>query len=146
MPYKNIEINPAQYSSTNIKQKDHLYIGYSSINAPSTGNTELYDSDLIRQDLLNQFNTKLGERVMNPTFGTIIWSLLFEPFTDDIKQAILNDVNRICNFDPRVVPTQINVSEQDSGILLEVSLQYVGTNQVITMQALFDSEIGIITQ
>ena len=146
MPYKNIEITPAQYSSTNVNQTNHTYVGYSSVNALSINNTELYDSDLIKQDLLNQFNTKLGERVMNPTFGTIIWSLLFEPLTDDVKQAILNDVSRICNFDPRVVPIQINVSEQPTGILLEVTLQYVGTNQTINMQASFDSELGIISQ
>jgi phage baseplate assembly protein W len=146
MPYKNIEITPAKYSPTQFKSKTQVYSGYSTVNSNTLGTTKLYDFNLIKQDIINQFNTRQGERVMNPTFGTIIWSLIFEPFTDDIKQAIVDDITRICNSDPRVVPTQIDLNEQEYGILLELTLTTVGTNQVGNMRLAFDKNVGLIAQ
>lgn len=145
MPYKNIELNPAQYN-VNYTKQSQFYKGYSSINVGALGSTEMYDFDLIKQDFLNHFNTKQGERVMLPTFGTIIWSLIFEPFTEDIKQAIANDINRICRFDPRVIPIQIDINEQDYGMLLELTLQLVNTDQTAQMRLAFDKELGLIVQ
>jgi phage baseplate assembly protein W len=142
MPYKNIVITPAQYKEGFTKQTSQIYRGYSSV----VGSPALYDFDLIKQDFFNIFNTRQGERVMNPKFGTIIWSLIFEPFTNDIKQAIADDINRICNYDPRVVPIQIDISEAQYGMLLELTLQLKGTDQTVDMRLAFDKELGIVTQ
>jgi phage baseplate assembly protein W len=146
MPFKNIELNPAQYNITHTNKQNQFYKGYSSVSAVDLGNTTLYDFDLIKQDILNHFNTRQGERVMLPNFGTIIWALLFDPFTDDVKQAIANDINRICNSDPRVVPIQIDIDEQEYGMLLEITLQVVGTDQTVNMRLAFDRELGLISQ
>lgn len=146
MPYKNIVITPAQYKTGFTKQTSQIYRGYSSVFDTINGSTALYDFDLIKQDFFNIFNTRQGERVMNPKFGTIIWSLIFEPFTNDIKQAIADDVNRICNYDPRVVPIQIDISEAEYGMLLELTLQLKGTDQTVDMRLSFDKELGIVTQ
>ena len=54
--------------------------GFSTVSL-DTENFSLYDLDLIKQDLINHFYVRQGERLMNPTFGTIIWDLLFEPLT-----------------------------------------------------------------
>ena len=145
MTYKNIEINPTKTNIQSNIKASQFYVGYSTVNL-STTNTRLYDFDLIKQDILNQFNTRKGERVMNPEFGTIIWNVIYEPFTADIKQAISDDVNRICSSDPRVVPLQINLNEQEYGILLEVSLQYAGTDQSSNMSLTFDTELGLSVQ
>ena len=145
MAYKNIEINPPQFNIQHTSKESQFYVGYSTVD-PSATNTKLYDFDLIKQDLLNQFNTRKGERVMNPEFGTIIWNLIFEPFTVDVKQAISDDVNRICSADPRIVPIQINLTEQDYGMMLEVTLKYVGTDQTGTMKLSFDAESGLTVQ
>lgn len=145
MAYKNIQINPNQYSSQHTAKKSQFYVGYSSVNAETAG-TKLYDFDIIRQDIINQFNTRKGERVMNPNFGTIIWDLIFEPFTDDVKQALSDDISRICNSDPRAVPIQIDIQEYEYGMLLEITLQYVGTDQTANMRLSFDKKLGIATQ
>jgi phage baseplate assembly protein W len=146
MPYKNLEITPAQYSKAFTAQESHFYKGFSTVATTNTRSTELYDLDLIKQDFLNLFNTKLGERVMQPQFGTAIWSLIFEPFTDNVKQAIADDVNRICNYDPRVIPTQIKMDEKEYGMLLEITLQLVNSNQSVSMSLNFDREAGLIAQ
>ena len=74
--------------------------GYSSV---GTGflNPVRYDLDLAKQDLLNQFHTRFGERIMLPKFGTIIWDLLFDPLDDNTRRAIRDDVIRIISEDPR---------------------------------------------
>lgn len=145
MSFKNIEINPSQYNSQHTVKQSQFYVGYSTVN-PNAITTKLYDFDLIKQDILNQFNTRKGERVMNPEFGTIIWDIIFEPFTTDVKQAIKTDVSRVCNSDPRAVPIQIDINEQEYGMLLEITLQYVGTNQTANMKLTFDKQSGLTAQ
>ena len=41
----------------------------------------LVDGDVIVRDLLNEFYTKKGERLMRPNFGSVIWDLLMNPNT-----------------------------------------------------------------
>jgi phage baseplate assembly protein W len=83
---------------------------------------------------------------MQPLAGTVIWSLIFEPFTESVKQSIADDISRICNSDPRVIPIQIDVDEQEYGMLLELTLQLVNSNQTLTLALNFDRELGFITQ
>lgn len=146
MAYKNIELNPAQNSLQHQTKQSQFYTGYSSVNADALGTTKLYDFDLIKQDIINQFNTRKGERVMNPGFGTIIWDLIFDPFTEDVKRAIASDVSRVANADPRAVATRLFIDEQDYGMLLEITLQYVGTDQTSNMRLSFDKKLGLIPQ
>ena len=54
MPYKNIEINGPRPVAEQAKQQNHFYKGFSSIgNNPGS---RLYDFDLVKQDILNNFN------------------------------------------------------------------------------------------
>lgn len=85
-----------------------LYRGFSSIE-PDGLNTKIFNVELVRQDLLNEFNTRLGERVGRPQYGSIIHDLLFDlsdPRTEALVQA---DMERIINSDPRVVPLELEV-------------------------------------
>lgn len=145
MSYKNIEINSSQSNQQHTAKQSQFYVGYSSVN-PNILGTTLYDFDIIKQDIINQFNTRKGERVMNPEFGTIIWDLIFEPFTDDVKQALSDDISRVCNSDPRAVPIQIDINEQEYGMLLEITLKYVNTDQTANMTLSFDKKLGLTAQ
>lgn len=144
MVFKRIELNPIKNVEENIVQKSQIYKGFSTVTG-ALETTKIYDFDLIKQDLLNQFNIRKGELVMNPEFGTIIWGLLYEPFTDDVKTQITSDVNRILNSDPRVVPTNIDIIESDYGFLMDVTLTSVETNQVDNLKITFDKSVGITT-
>ena len=146
MAYKNIELSPTQYSLQQTAKQSQFYVGYSSINEDGTGSSKLYDFDIIRQDIINHFNTRKGERVMNPAFGTIIWDVIFDPFTEEVKQAISDDVSTICNYDPRVIPIQININEQEYGMLLEITLKYKGTDQTASMSLAFNKQLGLVAQ
>ena len=145
MAYKNLVITPNNVSNQASVQSSQFYKGFGTNNDTSLTN-KIYDFDLIQQDILNMFQTKKGERVMSPEFGTVIWSLIYEPFTDDVKQLISDDITRILNYDPRVTPTQINITEAEYGMIIEATLHYNQQNVSQQMRIAFDKELGIVTQ
>jgi phage baseplate assembly protein W len=145
MPYKSLVITNANAVPQQPVKTNQFYKGFSSQD-PANTTARLYDFELIQQDIINQFNTRKGERVMNPNFGSIIWDIIMEPMTDQIKQALNTDITTICNSDPRVVPTQINLTEFQSGYLVEITLQLVGTDQSSNMTLTFDQNAGLTVQ
>lgn len=134
---------PAANKAENVTSK--MYKGFSTINA-NTENFALYDLELIRQDLLNHFHVRQGERLMNPSFGTIIWDLLFEPLTEDLKALITQNVNTIINYDPRVKADNVIVTAYESGIQIECFLTYLPYNISQSMQLRFDQTNGLLAQ
>lgn len=116
-----------------------IYLGYSTIEQNKS--VTLTDADLIKRDLINHFYIRRGEKLMNPNFGTIIWDSLFEPFTEQLKTAIVDDVTRIARYDPRLSVDQILVDQYEHGILIELRLMYVATNEIETLKLMFDRRI-----
>jgi phage baseplate assembly protein W len=98
----------------------------------------LTDFELAKQDLFNHFHIRKGEKLMNPNFGTIIWSVLFEPFTEEIKTAIVSDIRAVVNYDPRVTVDQVEVTQFEYGIQVGIALTYVPTDQTELMKLRFD--------
>jgi phage baseplate assembly protein W len=98
-------------------------------------NYKLYDFALIKQNLINRLSIRKGERLENPEFGTIIYDVLFEPLTNDLKQAILDDITANVNADPRLSSDNILVSQSDHGISVQVDLTYKPYN--ITEKLIF---------
>jgi phage baseplate assembly protein W len=108
-------------------------------------NFRLTDFDLIKQDILNHFNIRKGEKLMRPNFGTIIWNVLHEPFTEDLKSVITQDVKAIASYDPRVSFDNIIITEFDQGIQIELQLRYVLTNQTNIMLMNFNGTTNTLT-
>lgn len=138
--YKNITITQDPYSEPNYSKR---YRGISTVN-PEANSYNLYDFELIKQDIINHFHIRQGEKLMNPTFGTIIWDILFEPLTDDIKNAIIKNVTDIINYDPRVRVQKVNVDAYESGIQIEATLTYLPYSISETMRLTFDQNAGLI--
>jgi len=120
-----------------------MYKGFSTISS-NTENFALYDFQLIQQDILNHFHIRQGERLMNPTFGTIIWDLLFEPLTEDLKDLIVQNVNEIVNYDPRVQAENPVITQYENGIQIECMLTYLPYNISQSMQLRFDQANGLL--
>ena len=119
-----------------------LYRGFST-NANEGLNTKLFDVELVRQDLLNEFSTRLGERVGRPQFGSIIHDLLFDlndPRTEGLVQA---DIERIINNDPRVVPLEVKVTSNldEHTITAEITLQIVEHNMNESFAVTFGEQV-----
>jgi len=105
----------------------------------------LTDFELAKQDLINYFNIRKGEKLMQPTFGTIIWEMIFEPLNEDTQQIITADVTKIVGYDPRLSVGQVAVTQQENGFLIQLTLAYIPTNQQETLKLNFDRNANILT-
>ena len=94
--YKEISITPKRRPEPPVKQK--AYRGFSTVN-PENNSFQQYDLSLIKQDLLNHFNIRQGEKINNPAFGCIIWDALYEPLTTELKDAITENVTNPTNME-----------------------------------------------
>lgn len=113
-----------------------LYNGFSTYNRPK--HFRITDFELVKQDLINHFNIRKGEKLMNPDYGTVIWDTLFDPLDDDTKNVIVQDVKRIIGSDPRVGAQNVIVTQFESGIQIEIDLIYISTNQRNLLSLQFD--------
>ena len=109
-----------------------LFKGFSTVDkvrAPYT----LTDADIVKRDLLNQFYTRIGERIMRPTFGSVIWDYLMEPEDPETQEIIKEDIERIVKTDPRVQLEDINLTILDHTIQAEVKIKYLLLNSTDTL-------------
>jgi phage baseplate assembly protein W len=120
-----------------------MYKGFSTIG--QNKKFRLTDFDLVKRDVLNHFYIRKGEKLMNPKFGTVIWNLLYEPFTDDLKSVIQADIKSIATYDPRVSFDNIIVTEFDQGIQILLELRYLQTNQSSLMNLQFNNNSKTLT-
>ena len=134
--FERIKVKGAN-SSTSSSTGGRAYRGLSSVN-PENTSTTLYDLALIKQDLINYFHIKQGEKLENPEFGTIIWEVLFEPMTDSLRSAVAKNVTEIVNYDPRTQVNSVTVDSFETGIQIEVDLTYLPYNISESMRLTFD--------
>jgi|TARA_B100001079_G_C16047055_1_gene355411 phage baseplate assembly protein W len=120
----------------NLSDKSVTFKGFSS--KAERQNFKVYDFECAKQDLINRLSVRKGERVENPEFGTIIYDCLFEPFTDDLKEQIIDDVTDNLNADARINTEEILVTEKDHGIAIQATIKYVPLNITEKLQFSFD--------
>jgi phage baseplate assembly protein W len=119
------------------------YRGLSTVN-PDNVTFSLYDISLIKQDLINHFHIRQGEKLSNPEFGTIIWDALFEPLTESLKEAITQNVTKIINSDPRTNVNSILIDQYEKGIQIECTITYLPFNISETLRMRFDEDAGFL--
>tara|TARA_B110000285_G_C15027023_1_gene564683 strand:- start:719 stop:1156 length:438 start_codon:yes stop_codon:yes gene_type:complete len=139
--YKNITVTSSS-SPNNPATANRAYRGLSTVNPENVSKT-LYDIGLIKQDLLNHFHIRQGEKLENPEFGTIIWDAIFEPMTPSMEEAIAENVKQIVNSDPRIVVNKIVIDSYESGILIDCDLTYLPYNISEKMRLTFDESAGV---
>lgn len=115
-----------------------VFVGFSTNEMEGKRGWSLTDIELVKRDLLNHFFTRRGERLMMPTYGTIIWDLLFEPFTDSVQQQVIDDVITVVNSDPRVLLTDVHASVSEHGITVVVDLKYTPWSAIGSFELNFD--------
>lgn len=120
-----------------------IYRGFSTIG--KNKKFRLNDFELVKQDLINHFHIRKGEKLMNPNFGTIIWNVLYEPLTDDLKKVITTDITSIARHDPRLSIDNVIVTEYETGIKIQLELRYLQTNQINLLNLQFDNQSKTLT-
>lgn len=118
------------------------YKGFSSNQIKN--NFKLYDIELVKRDLMNHFYIRKGEKLENPNFGTIIWDMLFENFTSEVRRLITEDVEQIINYDPRVKVNALTIDSTDQGIRIQADVVYLPFNINERMTFDFDKTNNIV--
>ena len=120
-----------------------IYRGFSTINR--LRKYRLTDFDLAKQDLINHFNIRKGEKLFNPEFGTIVWSTIFDPLTQELKELIISDVTAIVKYDPRLAVNRVVLNEYEYGLEIEMELTYIPENQTDILKMKFDKNLGTVS-
>ena len=93
---------------------------------------------------MNHFYIRKGEKLENPEFGTIIWDMLFEQFTEEVKNMIAKDVEEIINYDPRMQVNEVQIDSTDIGIRIQADITYIPFNINEKMTFEFDKATSSI--
>jgi phage baseplate assembly protein W len=128
--------------TTAVTSSAFKYKGFGS--KETKNNFKLFDIDLVKQDLLNHFYIRKGEKLENPNFGTIIWDILFDQFTPEVKDLITKDVEQIINYDPRIAVNSITIDSTDQGIRIAADIIYLPFNVNERMTFEFDRNNNIV--
>jgi phage baseplate assembly protein W len=138
------------------------YIGFSTINANKPRSTDLpaglaggvgsmvqpvipgkkyrlVDEALVIQDFINSLNIQQGQKVGNPSYGTTLWSFVFEPNTFDVQNQLETEIRRVANQDPRMLVNSVSAFPQENGILIEVELAVTPFNNAQTLSVFFNN-------
>jgi phage baseplate assembly protein W len=137
---KSVAVNRASVGDQD--RGSFTYKGFSSKN--TTKNYKLYDIDLVKQDIINHFYIRKGEKLENPEFGTVIWDMLFEQFTESVKEIIAKDVQEIINYDPRIAVNSVTVDSTDQGIRIQADIVYIPFNINERMTFDFDRKNSVV--
>lgn len=115
-----------------IPRNSNLYVGYTSVG----GFRAIYDQNTVKQGLLNQFNTRKGDKLMDANFGFIGWNLIFDLMTPINRSILEEDARRIVNSDPRVEMQSFNLRDIDHGYVIEITLLYkiIGVTDTLLLE------------
>ena len=136
--YSTSTANNTSATVADSRASGRVYRGFSSV--AGVKSNQLYDVALIKQDLLNHFYTRKGERVMDPEFGSIIWDLLYEPIDESTKEDLIEDCKTIIASDPRVQLIDLILDDVGNGIRVDIQLNVLPFNQQATMRVNFERE------
>lgn len=95
----------------------------------------LTNQALILRDFLNILNIKQGQLPGRPEVGSTIWSFVFESQTSDTVQGVVQEIQRVAGFDPRLLLNNVQVFIQEHGLLIQVEVSYVNgvTSEVLNI-------------
>jgi|APGre2960657404_1045060.scaffolds.fasta_scaffold97280_2 phage baseplate assembly protein W len=100
----------------------------------------LIDEQLILQDFINALNIPQGTKPGKPSYGTTIWTFVFEPNTPDMQFQLENEIRRVATQDPRLILNSVISYPQENGILIEVEVAVSPFNNAGQLQIFFDQQ------
>jgi phage baseplate assembly protein W len=115
-----IRVNP-------LDLQKNIAIGVSlPFNGPGVFNSTYSTKEQTKSNLVNLLLTSIGERVMNPNFGTELRKFLFEGITDNnielLKASLLNS---IAIYVPGITVISIEVAPNIDYNLIDLSVNYL---------------------
>lgn len=104
--------------------------------------TTLTNLDLAKQDLINHFHIRKGEKWTNPDFGSDLPFYVFQPLDDSTIDLINTEVLSVVSNDPRfeLNSSRVNVQSDAYSVTVIVQLTYLPTTTATELQIKFDKD------
>lgn len=118
-------------------------LGVSFRQNPITGDLlTVKDEAAVTQSIRNLILTKFGEKLMDPTIGSDVYNMLFEPL-DAFSGMELRDkiLNTIRNFEPRVEVIKLEVialDDLDDSVAVSLTYRIIGEPKIIQNQFILE--------
>jgi phage baseplate assembly protein W len=94
-------------------------------NGPGVFKSTYTTKDQIKSNLINLLLTDIGERIMNPNFGTNLKRFLFEGITNINNEALIDSLNNsISIYIPEITVTNITLTPTTDSNLINLSINY----------------------
>ncbi len=100
----------------------------------------LTDYELVKRDLLNALNIRQGQLPGRPSYGTALWDNLFENQTTETERSITNEIQRVAGGDPRLQLGNVEIFQQENGMLIQLELVIVPSTDVERLSIFFDQQ------
>jgi phage baseplate assembly protein W len=95
-------------------------------NAPGVFKSTYTTKDQIKSNLVNLLLTDIGERVMNPAFGTNLRRFIFEGITTTNTELLKeNIVNSVSIYIPEITIQNITITPNIDYNLISLSIDYL---------------------
>ena len=125
MPYKVVKIDP-------LDLQPRKAIGVSlPFSGQAVFNQTYQSKDAIKTNLINFFLTGIGERFLNPTFGTGLRNLLFEQLTEEVIRRVDSQIRiDLSYYFPRVkvIKLTLEANPDDNAVLFTLQYEIADTN------------------
>ena len=126
------DIKPVYYSDVNSLMQAH----------PNTKDISVVENeDSVKNAIRNILLTRKGERFFNPSFGSGIYSVLFEnmsPATEGDLRTLIN--NALDNHEPRANVLKLEVSPypDENGVVITLVFSVINRTEPVVMNILLD--------
>jgi phage baseplate assembly protein W len=95
-------------------------------NAPGVFKSTYTTKDQIKSNLVNLLLTDIGERVMNPGFGTTLRRFIFSGITEtNIEELKISIINSIAIYIPEITIREISIVPNTDYNLISLYIDYV---------------------
>lgn len=132
--------SPSVNGSVTTKSVNYIK-GFNTVGNNSR-NFSITDIECIKRDILNHMKIRKGEKLMQPEFGTIIEDALYEPLTSQLKEALVNDINAVFDYDSRIRAERIDIEEYENGLKINVTAVYTPYNVSEQLEFRFNRSSG----
>lgn len=129
-----------------IKKIDPLDIGQERaigislpFSAGAVFNQTFQTKDSIKANLINFFLTAKGERFLNPNFGSLLKTYLFQQNTDRERQVLLGQIKEeLSVYFPKLTIKTLNITEGSQEGILQLDMNYEINNTGIVDEVILN--------
>lgn len=136
-------IRRSQIVSPNlIKQRVYSDITSEFVIHPNKKDVVLNENeDAVKESIRNILRTRRGERFYNPSFGSDIYSILFENFTPQTEVQLRNYIETsIDNFEPRakLISVDLTPYPDENGYSISIVFSVINRTDPVQLELLLN--------